>query len=104
MTIIPGLFFVCSEKVAYSFSVIGTTSRPDFVSPGGPVEKVIWPARAANAVNRIRDKKNFVFGLTCRGRLFPLEVPISQPGGSINWSMQDVKDARKPISLSKKSA
>jgi hypothetical protein len=68
---------------------------PDFVSSGGPVEKVIWPAGTANAVNRIRDEKNFVFGFTRGGTLIPLEEPISQPGGSIDQSLGDVKDGWK---------
>src|SRR4030042_132947 len=70
MTTILGLFFIGSEKTAYSFSVFGTTSRPGFVSSGGPVENVIWPAPAANAVNKI-----------------VIIVPISQPDRSINRSL-----------------
>jgi len=46
----------------------------------GPVEKVIWPARAATAINRI-----------------VIIVPISQPAGSINLNLGDVKEAWKLV-------
>jgi hypothetical protein len=65
------------------------------VSFGGPVEKVSWPASEANAVSRMNDKKNLIFGLSRRGILFLLKVPIYQPPGSINRSFEDVKDAWK---------
>src|SRR4030042_5712022 len=78
MTTNPGLFFTCSEKAAYACSVIGNATPPDFMSSGSPVEKVIWPATATNAVNRI-----------------VIIVPISQPAGSINRSLEDVKNGRK---------
>jgi hypothetical protein len=66
------------------------------MSSGAQVEKEICPATVANAVNRIRHKRNAVIGSLRRGALFPLEVPISQPAESINRSLDDVKGDTLP--------